>query len=465
VHHSRRIVPIGAAAVLLGLLLPAREAAGIPAFARKYQASCQTCHIAYPKLNAFGQAFRLLGYRMPGETDEMVAEKPVSLGSPAWKRLWPKALWPSHIPRQIPLAARIILPVSWTSELDDDERSLVQGDFQFPSTAFVQAAGTFGEKFSFFSKLQISREETAELVDDEIHRSEEIELDFEHAEIHANSIVGPTGALNLKIGRFEPEMVGISFSHMRPLTSRNYANMFAFSPIAVGGGASVAGGGHAHGGLPGLAVPTTVEGIEAYGISKHRLFWNLGIANGLGPGVGSSDGNSLKDIYGRLSYKTGGIGFDGTSSKGFVSPSASKPWRDNSVTLGIFAYRGNGEDVIFTVQEHGQGHGAEEPGDEHGDEHGDALRSLGAASTEEQGDEHGDEHGEEASLFPIEDERFQRWGFDIHWYYQDLHLFRSSWRLIMYSCPGSTAPSATSTWIPPTTRQRSSSGGWPTLQP
>ena len=31
----------------------AQSAQSIPAFARKYETSCQTCHVAYPKLNAY----------------------------------------------------------------------------------------------------------------------------------------------------------------------------------------------------------------------------------------------------------------------------------------------------------------------------------------------------------------------------------------------------------------------------
>ncbi len=68
-----------AAWVALATLWPA-SAEAVPAFARKYQTSCQTCHIVFPKLNAFGEAFRLRGYRMPAETEDMVKQKPVSMG-------------------------------------------------------------------------------------------------------------------------------------------------------------------------------------------------------------------------------------------------------------------------------------------------------------------------------------------------------------------------------------------------
>ena len=42
-------------------------AKAIPAFARKYQTSCTTCHTAFPKLNPFGEAFRRNNYRFPGD--------------------------------------------------------------------------------------------------------------------------------------------------------------------------------------------------------------------------------------------------------------------------------------------------------------------------------------------------------------------------------------------------------------
>jgi hypothetical protein len=80
------------AVIGLALLAIASTAHAVPAFARKYQTSCQTCHIVFPKLNAFGEAFRLRGYRLPGETEEMVKQPPVSLGAPAYKKLWPQAI-------------------------------------------------------------------------------------------------------------------------------------------------------------------------------------------------------------------------------------------------------------------------------------------------------------------------------------------------------------------------------------
>ncbi|MFY9269915.1 MAG: hypothetical protein WAO55_09240 [Candidatus Manganitrophaceae bacterium] len=45
-----------------------RESSAIPAWTRKYGADCSMCHYpAVPRLNATGQRFRWMGYRMPDE--------------------------------------------------------------------------------------------------------------------------------------------------------------------------------------------------------------------------------------------------------------------------------------------------------------------------------------------------------------------------------------------------------------
>ena len=51
------------AAAVLAVLLPGKANA-IPAFARKYNVACSTCHEAWPKLNDFGELFRDNGYQM-----------------------------------------------------------------------------------------------------------------------------------------------------------------------------------------------------------------------------------------------------------------------------------------------------------------------------------------------------------------------------------------------------------------
>src|SRR5689334_18469432 len=56
-------------ALLVQAFLP-RSAGTLPLFAHKYNIPCTQCHLAFPRLNAFGMAFRQNGYRMPGAKGE-----------------------------------------------------------------------------------------------------------------------------------------------------------------------------------------------------------------------------------------------------------------------------------------------------------------------------------------------------------------------------------------------------------
>jgi hypothetical protein len=62
---SRFAVPL---AVVLALVLPGvgGQAYAVPSFARQTKLSCDTCHRAFPELNAFGRDFKLNGYTLTG---------------------------------------------------------------------------------------------------------------------------------------------------------------------------------------------------------------------------------------------------------------------------------------------------------------------------------------------------------------------------------------------------------------
>src|SRR6266705_1617731 len=79
---------------------------GIPAFARKYQTSCSTCHNNYPELNDFGEAFKKNGFKFPKDDESFVKEPPVLLGSKAQKEAFPGAVYPGEIPGTVPVAFR-----------------------------------------------------------------------------------------------------------------------------------------------------------------------------------------------------------------------------------------------------------------------------------------------------------------------------------------------------------------------
>ncbi|HEY5648398.1 MAG TPA: hypothetical protein VIU33_02785, partial [Nitrospiria bacterium] len=47
----------------------------IPAFARKHDLSCTSCHTKPPRLNAFGEAFHMAGFQIPMTHEEEIKEK------------------------------------------------------------------------------------------------------------------------------------------------------------------------------------------------------------------------------------------------------------------------------------------------------------------------------------------------------------------------------------------------------
>ena len=72
----RRVSLIAVPVLVATVSLPAHA---IPAFARKYATSCQTCHTLYPKLTPFGEAFRRNGFRFPGTDSDFWKQEVVTL--------------------------------------------------------------------------------------------------------------------------------------------------------------------------------------------------------------------------------------------------------------------------------------------------------------------------------------------------------------------------------------------------
>jgi len=85
--------------ILLSVIpLTAEQALAIPAFARKYDLPCSMCHAAFPKLNAFGLAFKDNGYQMGSEKDNPVNQ--------------PGAYWP--------IAIRTVIGYQYTTTNNQD---------------------------------------------------------------------------------------------------------------------------------------------------------------------------------------------------------------------------------------------------------------------------------------------------------------------------------------------------------
>jgi len=316
-----------------GALGGVRSAEAIPAFARKYATSCQTCHTVFPKLNAFGTAFRLNGYRMPKETEEMVKEKPVSLGAPAYKKLWPRAIWPGEISSSVPLAVVMKFADVNTSTLNADGTTMnVKNDFQFPQELNIFAGGTLGEHVSYLGEVTFA-----------VSGDNSVSTDVEHAHVSFDSPFGPENAFHFRLGKFTPNVADV-FQEMFITTNAGIDSVFNYNPIGLNGGTGI--GADALTPNP-ISFPKLVRGIEVYGVVTHRLLYAAGVVNGISAGNGQF-GNNSKDFYGRIDYKFGGMGLDGDTG-GKEIPDQN--WRDDSFRLGAFAYRGTASGVNFAFTE------------------------------------------------------------------------------------------------------------------
>jgi Iron/manganese superoxide dismutases, alpha-hairpin domain len=303
--------------------------AAVPVFSRKYQTSCMTCHTIFPKLNPYGEAFRLNGYRLPAETEDKIKEKPVSLGADAYKRLWPKMVYPSDLPGGAPFALNAKMVSLYSSSHDDTGKQVVHNDFQFPQEVNLFSAATLGDRFGYFGELTFGERPDGGS-----------DVEIEHARFDIDSPFGPENLVHFRIGKFAPNLYD-GFQEMWIMTDNSIDTLFTYNPIGFNGGTGLAEGG-------GVGLPDRVRGIEMYGVAKHRFFYALGVSNAIGPG-GPNDTfgiSSHKDLYARLDWKFGGMGLDGDTA-GKELPAEN--WRESSLRVGFFGFTGSGTGVPFDI--------------------------------------------------------------------------------------------------------------------
>src|SRR5512143_2570536 len=138
----------GAPLLLFILLKPAPKAVAIPAFARKYQTACATCHNDPPELNDFGEAFKKNGFKFPKDDETFVKEPPVLLGARAQREAFPKAIFPGELPGTVPIGFRYSGFFNYNSKQPLELGFLPRTDLFAPNTFTIISAGSFGSNLS-----------------------------------------------------------------------------------------------------------------------------------------------------------------------------------------------------------------------------------------------------------------------------------------------------------------------------
>lgn len=287
-----------------------QEAEAIPTFARKYRTSCTTCHIGFNKLNPFGEAYRLNGYQIPqGQEVAYVKEEPVSLGAPAWKKVWPEAVWPGQIPGNVPISMMVHQRALWNESASGQSKPEL--DFRFPHEWELFVSGDLGEMLSFYGEFAL-------LDDGAVGGMERLFLQFNDLLAGSYDIL-PQDALNLKVGKFN--IAADPFYN----PTRRTLNRTLPSNYTVGNAT--------------FRLRNPQSALEADGILNQRWYYGLGLANGTNAADGS-DADSHKDPYWRLAYKWKGMAFDGSSEELGDELKQTNNWVDNSLTVGGFGYYG-----------------------------------------------------------------------------------------------------------------------------
>src|SRR5689334_7018189 len=188
----------GIVGVFLVMLGSVPKSSAIPAFSRKYQTSCTTCHNNYPELNDFGEAFKKSGFKFPKDDETFVKEPPVLLGSKAQKEAFPGAVYPGEIPGSVPVAFRYSGNFTYNAKQPITAGFLPRTDLFVPNTFTIIGAGSFGPTLSFWVDNDISAggdNAAAGLGDGYLKVN-----DLGHA------LGLPKDTLNLRMGQFELDL-------------------------------------------------------------------------------------------------------------------------------------------------------------------------------------------------------------------------------------------------------------------
>jgi hypothetical protein len=269
-----------------------------------------------PKLNPFGIAFRNNGYRIPVIEEKLVETQDVALGAPAWKKLWPRAVWPGSIPSVPPFAVRVM------TDLDIRPATPTRLNFDFPSGITGYFAGAAGDTFSYFGSIFL------------VGSTNQIFLDRVYGQFRIAPDSPGQNWLTLKLGRIDTRAEPLS-NTFRRITAQSFGvDDFRVTPN-------------------GFAFRDHDAGVEAWGAitgpnNRGGIEYAAGVMQGTN---GRPENNNFKDYYGSISYKLGGLGVVGSRTEPDERPDTTEGYRETSVTLGAFGYRGKSQPQITGVTE------------------------------------------------------------------------------------------------------------------
>lgn len=298
------------------ILVQARKTYGIPAFSRKYQTSCATCHSNFPELNDFGLAFKKNGFKFPKDDDQFVKEPPVLLGAKAQKQVFPKAIYPGEIPGSIPIGFRYSGFATYNNKQPLALGFVPRTDLFTPNTFTIISAGSFGPSVSWW-------------IDDDISAGGSgADGGLGDGYLKVNDLghyIGlPKDALNLRFGQFE---LDLPFSQARTINPTDY-DIYDEAALAP------SGAGTANNPFM-LGAPQ--RGIEIGGYPNDGNFWwSVALVNGNNDNPAT---RNTKDVFVNV-WKQFNLERDPNVRNAVQAAGPTGPRDHTSLRVGAFYYYG-----------------------------------------------------------------------------------------------------------------------------
>ena len=295
--------------IIGGIVGATSTAHAIPAFARRYGTSCQTCHIAFPKLTPFGEAFRRNGFAFPGQDEEFVKQDQIPLGQEAYRQMFPNAVWPGVLPASPPLAigfngAAAIYPTKSSRDANNGAIVTLQ---DLAAEAHLWAGGAFSEHIAYYAEVTFADGGT----------------DIEHAELHFNDLGLSPHLVNLYVGRGVPSLTSFA-----PHSSYIADSILPALSVAALYGAD-----------PGTSFSTLGQYnlVELNGMFRGRFIYSLGANSGANVNTRTSN-----NVTAHLGFKVGGMRLDGENATG-ATGNPLKPWEETALTVDVFGTRSDSQ--------------------------------------------------------------------------------------------------------------------------
>jgi hypothetical protein len=130
-------------------MLPVDRAEAIPAFARKYKISCNTCHVAIPKLKAYGDEFAGNGFLLPDGEE-------------------PKRAYVNTGDETLTLMKDLPLAVRFDAYIQAADRDNVKTDLEVPFGLKFLSGGPISNHISYYFYFYISERGEVAGVEDAI---------------------------------------------------------------------------------------------------------------------------------------------------------------------------------------------------------------------------------------------------------------------------------------------------------